>query len=199
VSRAEPDLLRLPYRPDLPVATSRLELRFFRADDTDRLLAFQSLPDVVRYVPYEPRTPDTMAAAMDRKLAGTALRTAGDHLDIAVVLRDGTLIGDLVVMPHALEHASVEVGWIFDPAYGGRGLATEAVTALLDLVFVGLRAHRAAARVDARNASSLALCARLGMRPEAHLVDNEWFKGEWSNEIDYALLAHEWPHPVATA
>lgn len=182
----------LPFTLGLPVTTERLELRSFTAYDHAPLLAFQSLPDVVRYVPYEPRTPDGMATALTSKIAGTVLRGPGDRLDVAVALRDGTLVGDLVVMLHAVEHASVEVGWIFDPVHGGQGLATEAVAALLDLVFIDLGAHRAVARVDARNARSLALCSRLGMRCEAHLVDNEWFKGEWCSEIDYAILAREW-------
>jgi len=31
------------------------------------------------------------------------------------------------------------------------------------------------------------------MRQEARLVHNELFKGEWSTELDFALLAAEWP------
>ena len=96
-------------------------------------------------------------------------------------------------MLHEVEHDTVEVGWIFDPAHGGRGYATEAVRALLDLVFGGLKARRVVARVEARNAASLRLCERVGMRKEAHLVENELFKGEISSEIDYALLSREWP------
>jgi hypothetical protein len=38
----------------------------------------------------------------------------------------------------------------------------------------------------------LAWAARLGMREEAHLVQNVWFKGEWSDELDFALLEVEW-------
>jgi RimJ/RimL family protein N-acetyltransferase len=30
------------------------------------------------------------------------------------------------------------------------------------------------------------------MRPEAHFVRNELFKGEWSDELVYAILADEW-------
>jgi RimJ/RimL family protein N-acetyltransferase len=33
---------------------------------------------------------------------------------------------------------------------------------------------------------------RLGMRQEAHLRENEWFKGEWTDEIVFAQLAQEW-------
>ena len=30
------------------------------------------------------------------------------------------------------------------------------------------------------------------MRLEAHLVENEWVKGEWQSELVYAILAREW-------
>jgi RimJ/RimL family protein N-acetyltransferase len=30
------------------------------------------------------------------------------------------------------------------------------------------------------------------MRREAHLVQNEFVKGEWCDELVYALLAEEW-------
>ena len=33
------------------------------------------------------------------------------------------------------------------------------------------------------------------MRHEAHFVQNEWVKGEWTDEAVYAVLAHEWPGP----
>ena len=58
--------------------------------------------------------------------------------------------------------------------------------------FAELGLHRIIGRSDARNGPSLRLMERLGMRREAHLVENEFFKGEWSDEIDYAILAREW-------
>jgi RimJ/RimL family protein N-acetyltransferase len=33
---------------------------------------------------------------------------------------------------------------------------------------------------------------RLGMRREAHLVENEWVKGEWTDELVFAMLDREW-------
>lgn len=184
--------MELPYAPVLPVRTERLELREFRPVDFDALLPFHANPDNVLYVPFPPRTPADMATALDRKLAGTSLAADGDHLDLAAVLHDGTLVGDLVVFLHSVEHDSVEVGWIFDPAHGGRGYATEAVRALFDLVFLGLQARRAVARVDERNTASSRLCDRIGMRLEARLIENEVFKGELANELNYALLRREW-------
>lgn len=184
--------MRLPYVPDLPVVTERLRLRAFGPGDFDALLRMQSDAENVRFVPYEPRTPEQMATALERKMAGRELSGAGDHLDLAVDLHDGTLVGDLVAMLHAVEHQTLEVGWIFEPAHAGAGYATEAVRAMFGLLFDGAGARRLVARVDARNSASRRLCERLGMRPEAHLVENEWFKGELPSEVDYAVLAREW-------
>jgi RimJ/RimL family protein N-acetyltransferase len=33
---------------------------------------------------------------------------------------------------------------------------------------------------------------RLGMREEAHLRENEIVKGEWTDELVYAMLEDEW-------
>ncbi|MDT7536827.1 MAG: hypothetical protein QOI82_412 [Actinomycetota bacterium] len=187
--------MRVPFAPALPIRTERLALREFRPDDFDALLPIHSDPDNVRYVPYEARSREQMQVALDRKIAGRELTGDGQHLDLIVTLHDGTVVGDLVVMLHTLEHDTVEVGWIFAPAHGGRGYATEAVRALLELVFTDLQARRAVARVDDRNTASVRLCERLGMRREAHLLENEVFKGELSSEYDYALLRREWPTP----
>jgi RimJ/RimL family protein N-acetyltransferase len=58
---------------------------------------------------------------------------------------------------------------------------------------IGYVLHRIVARIDARNESSAKLALRLGMRQEARLVHNEFFKGEWSTELGFAMLADEWP------
>ena len=52
--------------------------------------------------------------------------------------------------------------------------------------------HRVRAVLDPRNTPSAALCRRLGMRQEAHFVEDLWFKGEWGDTAVYAILAREW-------
>ena len=53
------------------------------------------------------------------------------------------------------------------------------------------------ARLDARNTASAKVLERLGMVREAHLRENEFVKGEWTDEVDYAILEDEWraAHP----
>jgi len=98
----------------------------------------------------------------------------------------------VVLFWHSREHRGGEVGYVLNPEFGGHGYASEAVRRLLGLAFDDLGLHRVVARIDARNEASARLARRLGMRQEAYLVCNEWFKGEWTDELDFALLEDEW-------
>jgi len=66
---------------------------------------------------------------------------------------------------------------------------------MLDLGFEHLNLHRIVGRLDARNQASARVLEKLGMRREAHFLDNEIVKGEWTSELVYAILRREWrPH-----
>jgi RimJ/RimL family protein N-acetyltransferase len=125
--------------------------------------------------------------------ARQALEAEGEALTLGVeLIASGELIGDVILMWHSAEHRGGEIGYVFNPVFAGQGYATEAAHRVLHLAFDDLGLHRVVARVDADNHSSARLAARLGMRQEAHLVQNEWFKGRWSDELDFAILEDEW-------
>jgi RimJ/RimL family protein N-acetyltransferase len=181
--------------PEYPVPAARLVLRPLSDADVPALLAYRSRADVSRYVPFEPMDEAEIAARLAGSWTRTTLDTPQQALTLGVQLRaTGELVGDVVLFWHSLEHRGGEVGWVLHPDHGGRGYATEAVRALLGLAFDGLGLHRVTARIDTRNEPSLRLARRLGMREEAFLRENEWFKGGWSDERDFALLEQEWRH-----
>lgn len=182
-------------KPDYPILTERLLLRpFDPAADVDAVHAYQSREDVCRYIPYNPRTRDEVADRLaDPERTRSTLEEQGQALILAVARRDtGRLVGDVMLLWSSAEHRCAEIGYVFDPEQHGNGFATEACAALLPLAFDGLGLHRVIARIDERNTASAAVLRRLGMRKEAVLVENEWFKGEWTTEIDFAMLVHEW-------
>jgi RimJ/RimL family protein N-acetyltransferase len=181
--------------PTYPITTQRLMIRpLAAATDVDDVFAYQSLPEVCRYIPYEPRTREQVAERLaDPARTRSILEKGGDVVSLAVERRDtGRVIGDVVIIWNSVEHQCAEIGYAFNPAHYGNGYATEACRALLATLFDGLKFRRVIARIDARNDASGAVLRRLGMRQEAHLVENEWFKGEWASEIDFAILDHEW-------
>lgn len=168
--------------------------RLLSAADIDALLAYRSLPEVCRYVPFSPMGREDVLARLCGQWACHALAGEGDALVLGAELADaGQLIGDVLLHWVSAEHRCGEIGYVFNPAYAGCGFAAEAAHTVLHLAFDDLGLHRVFARVDARNKASARLAARLGMRQEAQLVEDEWFKGEWTDELDFALLSREWP------
>ncbi|MFG3423558.1 GNAT family N-acetyltransferase [Micromonospora sp. NPDC049460] len=184
---------RVALRPQYPVRTERLLLRPLTGGDVDALLAYRSRPDVCRYVPFEPMTRQVVVDRISSVWARRELTDEGQSLTLGVEVADtGELVGDVVLFWHSRLHGSGELGYAVNPAFGGHGYATEAARALLRLGFEDLGLHRVVARVDERNDPSARLARRLGMRQEARLVENEFFKGGWSTELVFAILADEW-------
>lgn len=179
--------------PTLPIRTDRLTLRAYQADDLDDLHATHSDPDVVRHLFWDVRDRAGTAEALERKRAETVLREEGDELSIAVVWNEiDTVIGEVNLFWRSVESRQGELGYVFNPAYHGRGLATEAAVEVLRLGFDAFGLHRMFGRCSAANRPSAALMERLGMRLEARFRENQWFKGGWAEELVYAMLASEW-------
>ncbi|HEX9122657.1 MAG TPA: GNAT family N-acetyltransferase [Actinomycetota bacterium] len=178
---------------DGPLQTERLLLRPFVADDFDALLAMQSRPDVVRYLYWHPRDEAEVRTALGKKLASVGIHSEGDVIALAAVLKEtNEVVGDLILQLISAEHQTGEIGFIVHPDHQGRGYATEAARVFLRIAFEDLRLHRVIGRVEARNAASGRVLEKLGMRQEAHLVENEFVKGEWQSELVYAILEREW-------
>lgn len=174
--------------PELPVRTERLLIRRPRMEDAAALHAWYGDEQVARYLLTPALSREEMEAELVRRTSeGT------DRADVLplVVEHDGDVIGDLVLFLKSPSYSQGEVGWTVNPAFGGRGFATEAARALLDLAFGHYRMHRVYADLDARNERSRLLCERLGMRLEMHALRDYWSKGEWTDTYRYALLREE--------
>jgi len=182
-------------RPTYPLHTKRLLLRPLHADDTNAMFAYRRRDDVCRFLLHPPQTHEQIAARAAN--SRSELTDEGQVLSLAAIEREtGAFVGDVVLMWHSREHRTGEIGYVLNPGHAGHGYATEAGAALLRLGFDGLALHRITGRLDARNAASARVLEKLGMRLEAHFVENEFIKGEWTDELVYATLAAEWRDPT---
>lgn len=187
----------LPFHFNTPLVTERLVLRLMTPDDVDAVYAYQSREDVCRYLLYEPRTYAQVTARVAEHARSDRLAVDGDYLQLALELRDtedrpGQLIGDSYFTLASVEHLRGEIGWTMHPGHTGRGYATEAATAVLELAFATIGLHRVHAELDPRNDTSVAMCRRLGLRAEAYFVRDMWFKGDWADTGVHAILQEEW-------
>ncbi len=156
------------------------------------MLRYYGDPHVVRHLLHAVLDEAGVAEKLAKFEANVAPVEVGDVLSL-VIEYDGEVIGDLMLRLITGEPPSVaEIGWVMNPAYGGKGFATEAARAVIDLGFKHFGLHRISAQLDYRNTTSAKLCERLGMTREAHFRQDFWSKGEWTDSLHYGLLRDEW-------
>jgi RimJ/RimL family protein N-acetyltransferase len=177
-----------------PLQTERLTIRRGTRDDLEATWRFRRLEEVGHWVTGFPLTLADYRARFEEP----------PRLDsLLVVEHGGTVVGDLMLriedawsQTEVTEQArgvQAELGWTLDPAYGGRGFATEAVRAAIALCFEQLGLRRVMAICFADNTASWRLMERVGMRREAHTLQDSLHRdGRWLDGYQYALLAHEW-------
>lgn len=200
-----PPALRFPYDASVlteqPLRTERLVLRPIEASDAADVYEYQSLAEVIRYLPWPERNRAEGYAHTAKRAAGRILVADDDFFVFAATL-PGTpstgdpardrVIGDFMVRVSSAQHAQLELGWVLHPDFQGHGYAREAAQRVLDFVFETLHPHRVQAFLDARNGASAALCERLGMRREATILEEQYNDDEWQDTAVYGVLRREW-------
>jgi RimJ/RimL family protein N-acetyltransferase len=178
--------------PNLPLHTSRLSLRPFRPGDFEAYAGYHARPDVYRYLYSAPPGEEELRSQFETARKDD-LSQAGDTLRLAVERKsDVALLGEVLLKIADTAALQGEIGYIFDPRHAGAGYATEATGAMLAAGFRDIGFHRIFARIDTQNQPSVRLAERLGLRREAHFVENDRFEGRWGDEFVYAMLAREW-------
>lgn len=179
--------------PDYPIETERLLLRPLTRGDVDAVHAYRSREDVTRFMFDFPMTREACAEAVQARVGMTSWAEEGDKLFLAVERRsDGAMMGEVVLILRSVPSQQAEVGYTFHPDFFGQGYATEASRKLVALAFEVAGVHRVYARCHPENEASWRVMERLGMRREAHFRGHNFVKGEWDEELVYAILEDEW-------
>ncbi len=90
------------------------------------------------------------------------------------------------------DRGQASAGCALDRRAQARGLALEAMEAVVEFGFTELGVQRLYAETIADNRAAIALCRRLGMRREAEFVQHRYFKGRWWNTVLLAMSAEAW-------
>jgi len=176
-----------------PRQTSRLTLREYEASDLDGLTSLYSREDVNRYLYSEPKNKDQMRSMLEAKLNRPREIIDKNVMPVAVVLRDtNRLVGDFMLRWTADQHRQGEIGGSLHPDFQGQGLAVETYAELLEIGFSDFNLHRIFGRCDGRNSASIRALEKVGLQREAHLIENEFVKGEWTDEVVLAIRRNQW-------
>ena len=162
----------------LSLTTNRLCLRPFQPSDLNAFATYRSDPAVARYQSWTvPYTLDQATAFLEQVTVDPP-GTPGRWFQFAIDRRGQPgIIGDCGFQVAADDPRQAQIGFTLSPLFQKHGYATEAARRLLEYLFVELNLHRVTATCDVENRASVNVLARIGMRREAHLIENVWFKG----------------------
>jgi RimJ/RimL family protein N-acetyltransferase len=146
-----------------PILTERLLLRRSAPEDAEAIAAYRSDPMVRRYQGWGQTDAATIRAQIE-EMAGRAPGEPGGWVQYTVFERDGErLVGDVGLAPAEEEPGVIKIGYTIDPAFQGRGYATEAVRALVAFVFDDLGAEIVRAYASALNTPSHRVAEHAGL------------------------------------
>ena len=177
----------------LTLRTDRLQLRPLQASDLPAFTAYRSDPEVARYQSWSAPYSLDQAGALLEKMNSAPPGTPGAWFQVAIErLAAPGIIGDCAFQILPDDARQAQIGFTLSSPFQKQGYAAEAVRALMGFLFTEYQLHRITATCDALNGASARLMERIGMRREAHRMQNIWFKGAWGDEYEYAILENEW-------
>jgi RimJ/RimL family protein N-acetyltransferase len=180
-----------PRTLESPILTERLRIQRPALCDAETMFRYRSDPVINYYQTWVPASVDEVRTFI-AGLMEIEIDTPGRWFQLGLFDRDtGAMAGDCGIHVQASDPRQAEIGITLARTFQGRGLATEALGAVIEYLFTKRGKHRVFGSVDPRNTASMALLARVGMRREAHFVESLWFKGAWADDVIFAMLERE--------
>ena len=176
-----------------PVRAGSVVLREADSADVERLLEFRNDPGANRFM---------MRTAVDpvvfrREWAAVPLSDT-DYSCVAELAGSVVAMGFLDVIdgagqPGMPRRTEGVIGYLVDPGFAGREVATDVALGLLRAAFERLGLRRVTAACNADNAASVRVLEKAGMRREQHGIEDCWHAElGWVDGYRYAILDREW-------
>jgi ribosomal-protein-alanine N-acetyltransferase len=186
------------YRNLPRLETPRLVLRPVTLDDLEDMFAYSSDEQVTRFLRWGPH----------RTLADTesylreVLREYEEGKDgpWGIEYREtGKVIGSIHLMAINLTHSKAEIGFVLSRSYWNRGLASEALTKVLEYSFESIRLNRIEAFCLVENRDGIGVVKKVGMKQEGTLREYLFQKGALRDFDLYAMLKRDYEERKAAA
>lgn len=170
--------------------TERLLLRPRTMADKDDIFEYASDPDVTQYLiwPTHRSIADTIAF-LESTSANSSKR---DSIGFVIELKEsGKMIGDCAFHHIDTQHHRLEIGFVLNRSFWGKGYMTETVREMIRFAFEEMGMHRVEANCDLENERSAKVMERCGMTLEGVFRDHELRRGRFVTVKVYSILSSD--------
>lgn len=176
-----------------PLKVGSVLLREASAEDVERLLEFRNNPDVNEFMLRTHVDPDVFREEWRAVPSSETDFSCVAELDGETVAMGFLDVLDGMGQPGMPTGTEGRIGYVVDPAYAGRGVASGIAQGLLVAAFDHLGLRRVTAGCFADNPASARILEKAGMRREQHGVEDSWHAVRgWIDGYTYGILAREW-------
>ncbi|MGN7408712.1 GNAT family N-acetyltransferase [Sporosarcina sp. SAFN-010] len=169
------------------IETDRLILREVIKEDSNDMFAYLSDKDVVKHMGLDPfQTEKDVLEEIEwyQKIFkdSTGIRWGIAHKD------NGRVIGSCGFLNMQPKHSRTEIGYELSKEYWGKGIASEALEAVVKYGFQHLQLERIEALIEPANFASLKLLEKKGFEKEGLLRHYEFTCGKFDDLYMYSIL-----------
>jgi ribosomal-protein-alanine N-acetyltransferase len=177
---------------DFPILeTERLILREIVPADAEDIYRIFSDQETMRYWSCRPYTSVDQAGRLIESMAKQVRETTGIHWGITW-RGNGRLIGKCGYNEWRKAHRRGDVSYIIAREQWGKGVVSEALSAVLEYGFDRMNLHSIEAGVTPGNDASTRMLGRLGFRLEGHLRESFLVEDEFVDSLIYSLLRQDY-------
>lgn len=180
----EPTISFLPFKN---LESERLLLRQLNDGDVKEVFELRSNPETMKYIP-RPLVTNYDEALAHIKMINDKIET-NEGINWAVTIKgDNKLLGIVGHYRIQWHNFRSEIGYMFLPECHGKGIATEVIGMLADYGFNEMNMHSLEAVIDPENHASGRVLEKNGFVKEAHILENEFYNGEFLDTVIYSKL-----------
>lgn len=168
------------------------KLRAFRKNDADDLYKCLSDPDVTELTSFELNSFDQITKLIE----ASSIKFNKKHgINWAIVDKKTDRVigfyGLVWIDPH---NSRTEVGFILAKEYWNKGITTQVLKRILELVFTKLGVNSVEATAMVGNNASARVLEKCGFKKEGTLRELRYCRGTYHDFWKFSLLQKEWVH-----
>jgi [ribosomal protein S5]-alanine N-acetyltransferase len=167
----------------------RTLLREFMQDDWAAVHSYSCRPEVYRFQPWGPITPEEAREYVRRTIFQARQQPRLNYTLMIALAKTQEVVGSCGLIIHSEKFRNAEIAFFFHPDHWGHGYGTEVARLLLDFGFNTLHLHRITGTCDPRNPASARILEKIGMSYEGRLRENIQLRDGWRDSLLYSKIA----------